>query len=81
MSAPPLRWREALAVTILAVALAAVMTYPVAVRMDDAGRVDSTDGQWAIWNVAWVAHALTSNPTGVVSGQHLSPPCRQPRLC
>ena len=73
MSAPPLRWREALAVTILAVALAAVMTYPVAVRMDDAGRVDSTDGQWAIWNVAWVAHALTSNPTGLYQANIFHP--------
>jgi hypothetical protein len=61
----PSRWREAAAVTALAVALAAVMTYPVILNLDEAGRVDSTDGRWAIWNVGWVAHALTTNPTGL----------------
>ena len=45
------RWREPLAVAALSIALAAIMTYPVAVQMDEAGRVDSTDGRWAIWNV------------------------------
>ena len=48
-----------------AVALAVVMTYPVAFRMDEAGRVDSLDGQWSIWNVAWIAHALTTDPGGL----------------
>ena len=65
MSGPPPSWRETLTVVALAVVLAAAMTFPVAFRMDEAGRVDSTDGQWAIWNVAWVAHALTTNPTGL----------------
>ncbi len=61
----PTRWREAVAVTALGAALAALMTYPVIVNLDEAGRVDSPDGRWAIWNVAWVAHALTTNPTGL----------------
>jgi hypothetical protein len=59
----PRRWREAVAVTLLAATLAAVMTYPAVVNLDEAGRVDSHDGRWAIWNVGWVAHALVTNPT------------------
>ncbi len=59
------RWREAIAVAALAGALAAVMTYPVILQLDGAGRVDSIDGRWAIWNVGWVAHALTTNPAGL----------------
>lgn len=63
--ARPSRWREAAAVTALAAALAAVMTYPVILNLDEAGRVDSIDGRWAIWNVGWVAHALTTDPAGL----------------
>jgi hypothetical protein len=59
----PKRWREAAAVTLLAATLAAVMTYPAVVDLDEAGRVDSHDGRWAIWNVGWIAHALVTDPT------------------
>lgn len=52
-------------VTAAAVALAIVMTWPVAGRLSTAGRVDHTDGMYALWNVAWVARALTSDPLGV----------------
>ena len=57
MGRPP-RWREA-------VAVAALMTYPAILNLEEAGRVDSPDGRWAIWNVAWVAHALTTDPAGL----------------
>ncbi len=61
----PARWREAVAATALAAAVAALMTYPAILNLEDAGRVDSSDGRWAIWNVAWVAHALTTDPAGL----------------
>jgi len=47
----PARWREAVAVTALAAAVAALMTYPAILNLDEAGRVDSPDGRWAIWNL------------------------------
>jgi hypothetical protein len=32
----------------------AALTYPLAFKLD-VGRVDAADGQFSIWNVAWVA--------------------------
>lgn len=46
----------------MAFALTIVFTWPLAARFDTAGRVDSVDGRYSIWNVAWVAHALTTAP-------------------
>lgn len=54
---------EAVVVLVGAAALAALMTYPLAFRIDQLGRIDSGDGQFSIWNVAWVAHALTTSPS------------------
>lgn len=52
--------RELLVACVIAFALAVVFTWPLAARFSTAGRVDSGDGRYSIWNVAWVAHALTS---------------------
>jgi hypothetical protein len=49
-------------VTLLACVLAVVLTYPLAFKMDRAGRLGSGDGQFSLWCVSWVAHALTTNP-------------------
>lgn len=51
-----------LGVTLLACVLAIVLTYPLAFKMDRAGRLGSGDGQFSLWCVSWVAHALTTNP-------------------
>lgn len=37
----------------------------MAPRLGSMGRVDSGDGRWSIWVVAWVAHALTTDPASV----------------
>ncbi|HXH05037.1 MAG TPA: hypothetical protein VNI83_00445 [Vicinamibacterales bacterium] len=54
--------REAVAVLGLAVALAAVFTYPLVAGFGELGRIRPNDGRWSIWVTAWVAHALTSEP-------------------
>ena len=54
--------RRALAVLAVAAALAIAMTWPLARGFGELGRTASGDGQYAIWNVAWVAHALTTSP-------------------
>jgi hypothetical protein len=56
------RSREALIVVTTAMLLAVVFTWPLAARLGSAGRVDSGDGRYSVWNVAWVARALTTNP-------------------
>jgi hypothetical protein len=39
-----------------------VFTWPLAARLGTAGRVDSGDGRFSVWNVAWVARTLTTAP-------------------
>lgn len=56
---------EAAAVVLAGVALTSVLTYPLAFQIDRVGRTNTDDGRWSIWVVAWVAHALTTDPAGV----------------
>ncbi|HEX5475509.1 MAG TPA: hypothetical protein VFX12_12690 [Vicinamibacterales bacterium] len=59
------RGREALLVIFAALALAVVMTWPLATGLGRLGRVDSGDGQFSLWNVAWVARTLVVDPLHV----------------
>src|SRR4051812_43897315 len=47
-----------------ALALAVIMTWPLAAGLGTYGRTRGVDadGMYAIWNVSWVAHTLTSDP-------------------
>jgi hypothetical protein len=49
-------------VTALAIALTLALTYPIAPNIRSVARVDSGDGQWNIWNIAWVAHTVFRAP-------------------
>ncbi len=53
---------EALQVVLLASTLTVALTYPLAPRLSHIGRVNTDDGRFSVWTVAWVAHALTTNP-------------------
>ncbi len=55
-------WRELGLVLLVAALLTAALTYPIAFKAGHVGRVDNADGQFAIWNVAWVARALVKDP-------------------
>jgi len=46
----------------LALALAIVMTWPLASGLDRLGRTTNMDGLYGIWNVAWVSHAIVTEP-------------------
>jgi hypothetical protein len=52
-------------VVLAFVALTVVMTFPLAFRLETLGRVDNGDGQFSIWNVAWVARTLVVDPRHV----------------
>ncbi len=57
------RVQRAALVTAAALGLAVVMTWPLARGLGNLGRsTGGGDGLYSVWNVAWVAHALTSNP-------------------
>jgi hypothetical protein len=49
-------------VVLLAVALAVTLTCLLALKINHVGRLNTGDGQFSLWNVAWVAHALTTAP-------------------
>jgi len=59
------RLLELAAVTAAATALAIALTWPMAFELGSVGRVDNGDGQFSIWNVAWVARALIADPLHV----------------
>ncbi|MBL8138462.1 MAG: hypothetical protein JNL48_17700 [Acidobacteria bacterium] len=54
---------EAAVVVTGALILTAALTYPLVARIDRIGRVNTADGFYAMWNVAWVADALIVNPS------------------
>jgi hypothetical protein len=42
--------------------LVLVLTAPTLTRLTSVGRLDTNDGRFSIWNVAWIGHALTTDP-------------------
>jgi hypothetical protein len=58
---------------VVAAFLTVALTWPIAPRIGSAGRVDSGDGRYSIWNVAWVAHALTTNPAQLYNANIFHP--------
>jgi hypothetical protein len=51
------------AVLVASAILTVALTWPLAARIGRIGRVDNADGQFSIWNVAWVARAIVVSPT------------------
>ena len=54
---------HSLVVCSVAAILAVALTWPLAARLGSAGRIDGGDARFSIWNIAWVAHALTTDPS------------------
>ncbi len=65
--------REAVLVVVAAAAITVVMTWPLAIRAGSAGRVDSGDGAFSVWNVAWVARTLVVDPRGLYDANIFHP--------
>lgn len=58
-------WREALLLFVSGIVLAAALTFPLVSQMDRVARAENSDGQFALWNVAWVARTLVVDPAGL----------------
>lgn len=56
---------ERLFVWVGAAALTVALTWPIAPGIGTVGRLDNGDARYSIWNVAWVAHALTTQPAAL----------------
>jgi hypothetical protein len=57
--------REFALVAFAGAILAVALTFPLAFKLGRIGRVDNGDGQFSIWNVAWVARTLVADPARV----------------
>ena len=62
MIARPRGLGELSLVVLAATVFAVVLTYPLAFHLGSIGRLNTDDGRWSIWVIAWVAHALTTHP-------------------
>lgn len=58
---------------LLGAVLVAVMTAPTLTRPTSVGRLDTDDGRFSIWNIAWIGHALLSNPRGLLDANIFHP--------
>jgi hypothetical protein len=69
----PTRAPEGALVVVAAAALTIAFTWPITPRLAQVGRIDSGDGQYSIWNVAWVARALVRDPLHVFDANIFHP--------
>lgn len=58
---------------VLGIVLVILMTWPMAGKFDRAARLNFGDGEWSVWNVSWVAHALTTSPTSLYQANIFHP--------
>jgi hypothetical protein len=47
--------------------LVTALTAPTVTRLTTVGRLDTSDGRFSIWNVAWIGHALRTDPTALLN--------------
>ncbi len=65
--------RQTLLATLLGAVLAVVMTWPMMSAPGQLARIDTHDGKFSVWNVAWVAHALLNDPANVFNANIFHP--------
>jgi len=54
-------------------ALTLLLTYPLGFHLGTLGRTDNGDGQFSVWNVAWVARTLVVDPLHVLDANIFYP--------
>ena len=69
----PTALRDSLLVVSGALLLTILFTWPMAARFNRAGRVDSGDARHGVWNVAWVARALVTDPSNLYNANIFHP--------
>jgi hypothetical protein len=65
--------RATVRAALLGAILVAFMTAPMITRPASVGRLDTNDGHYAIWNVAWVAHAILDPEARVFDANIFAP--------
>jgi hypothetical protein len=69
------RPREILLIALAGVALAILMTWPLATGLSRLGRTEPTnaDGQFSIWNISWVARTIVADPLHLFDANIFAP--------
>jgi hypothetical protein len=57
-----MRRRERLLMACAGAALTTLLLYPISIHPGSHARADSSDGQFSLWNVAWVARTMVVDP-------------------
>ena len=65
--------RQTLLAILVGAIVAIVMTWPMMTAPGSLARIDSDDGNFSVWNVAWVAHALIEDPANVFNANIFHP--------
>jgi hypothetical protein len=64
---------ETLAALAVAIAVAAVLTWPLVAGIDRASRLDNGDALWGMWAISWVARTLVVDPADVFNANVFHP--------
>ncbi|MDQ3348082.1 MAG: hypothetical protein M3545_08955 [Acidobacteriota bacterium] len=64
---------RAAALCVSALALAVVMTWPLASGMSRLGRTTTMDGLYSIWNISWVARTIVADPLHLLDANIFHP--------
>ena len=59
--------------TVVGVVMVTALTYPLVPKMGSVARFDNGDGRFSVWNVAWVAHALLTDPRHLLDANIFAP--------
>ncbi len=65
--------RQTLLAILIGAIVGVVMTWPMMTAPGSLARMDSYDGKFSVWNVAWVAHALVDDPRNVFNANIFYP--------
>jgi hypothetical protein len=69
----PATWGPLIGALVIGAALVAIMTAPTLTRLTSVGRLDTNDGRFSIWNIAWVGHALLTAPASILDANIFYP--------
>ena len=54
-------WQPWTRATLAGAVLVTVLTAPTLTQLTSVGRLDTNDGRYSIWNIAWIGHAALSD--------------------
>lgn len=72
-SPDPATSREWILVVSITIVLILLLTWPLIPALTTSARLDSGDGRFSVWNVAWVDHALLTDPRHLFDANIFSP--------